>query len=126
MKKFLVLIGLALVVSITPLRAQSLQLQARTAANPNPGQTVTKYRGYVDALPPVDLPATLDPTCSCVVFDFSVSTTGPHTVKISAANIDPLGNPQESAPLVANFTVFSLVVVPPPGTPAGPITIIVK
>lgn len=123
MKNFLFAIA-AVVLFATTAHAQTLNLAAQIKPNAA-SENIAKYKFYLDAAAPVDVPTTLDPACACINKLFSVTTTGSHTVKFTAVNTDPLGGPQESAPLSATIQVATLVSVLP-STPNGPIVFIIK
>ena len=75
---------------------------------------VTSYNLYIDALPAVSVPNTLNAACSCIQ-QTAVFAHGPHTVKITAVAPDitcagcGTGQPApvlvESPPLTATFTI---------------------
>ncbi len=104
---------LALVVALlitSSAWAQTVVL--RVQWDPNAAaEEVTEYRLYVDSLPMVVVPATLNPACSCIE-SAQPFATGGHTIKVTAVNLaistDPTSK-QEGPPLTVTFTLNARV-----------------
>lgn len=106
------MVGLGLVVGLAAcgtaglvLYAQSVPLTVHVAWDPEPAVlAVTGYTVTLDGGSPLSVPANAcgPQVCSTPLV---IGTTGPHSINVTATNLDAFGTPQTGAPAVLPFTV---------------------
>jgi hypothetical protein len=97
------------------LYAQTLPAQIHAQWDPPAAaDNVTSYTMTLDGGAPITVPATVDPSCTCIRTPLTVPAFGAHTVSVVANNLlistDP-GSTQTSTPTTLPFTLARAAVV---------------
>jgi hypothetical protein len=97
------------------LYAQSLPATIHAQWDPPAaGDNVTGYTMTLDGGAPVNVPNTVDPSCTCIRTPLTVPAFGAHTLNVVAVNLLISGDPssaQSSTPASVSFTLAKAAVV---------------